>query len=327
LEDPDLANNTAAATTRVEPPPINPGVPYPALAEVSDQKEGSVLFYPIYTSDAASPNIENARINITNTSSTEKVCVHLYAVDGSSCAVLDAFLCLTPNQTSTFLASDFDPGAAGYVVAVAVDCETGLPRAFNELIGDEYVKFSSGHAANFGAEAIAAVTMFPGGVNPNVTTTRLRFNGTHYNRLPRVLAVDNIPSPADGNSTMLIINSVGGDFTSGGDSVGGFTGLLFDDQEQSFSFTSSGGCQFRTILSNSFPRTFTPFSRVIPAGRTGWMKFWTTSDSAILGSVINYNPSPNANSSAFNQGHNLHKLTLTDAAEITVPVFIPTCSF
>jgi uncharacterized repeat protein (TIGR01451 family) len=327
LEDPDLANNTASASTRVEPPPINPGIPFPALAEVSDQKEGSILFYPIYTSDAASPNIENARINITNTSSTEKVCVHLYAVDGSSCAVLDAFLCLTPNQTSTFLASDFDPGAAGYVVAVAVDCETGLPRAFNELIGDEYVKFSSGHAANFGAEAIAAVTMFPGGVNPNVTTTRLRFNGTHYNRLPRVLAVDNIPSPADGNSTMLIINSVGGDFTSGGDSVGGFTGLLFDDQEQSFSFTSSGGCQFRTILSNSFPRTFTPFSRVIPAGRTGWMKFWTTSDSAILGSVINYNPSPNANSSAFNQGHNLHKLTLTDAAEITVPVFIPTCSF
>jgi len=327
LADPNLANNSATFDTLITPPPTTPGVAFPALSEVSDQKEGSILFYPIYTSDAANNNTQNTRINITNTSGTEKVCVHLFAVDGSSCATLDAFICLTPNQTSVFLASDFDPGATGYLMAVAVDCETGLPRAFNELIGDEYVKFSSGHAANLGAEAIAAVMMFPGGVNPNVTTTTLKFDGMNYNRLPRVLAASNIPSPNDGNSTLLIFNRVGGDFTNGGSSINNFTGLLFDDQEQSFSFTARGDCQFRTILSNSFPRTFTPFSRVIPAGRSGWMKFWATNENALLGAMINFNALANASSSAYNQGHNLHKLTLTNQAEVIVPVFIPSCSF
>jgi hypothetical protein len=308
-----------------------PGEPYPALAEVSDQKEGSILFYPIYTSDAANANTQNTRISITNTSSTERVAVHLYAVDGSSCAILDAFLCLTPNQTTTFLASDFDPGNTGYLMAVAVDENNGLPRAFNELIGDLYVKFSSGHAANLGAEAIAAAMMFPGGVNTNVTTTTLKFDGMNYNRLPRILAADNIPSSADGNSTMLIVNRVGGNFTLSGALIGGLTGLLYDDSEQSFSFTANqSSCQFRTILSNTFPRTFTPFNRVIPAGRTGWMKFWGVDDSrgsdkALFGAMINFNSGAAANAGAFNQGHNLHHLTLTDRAEIVVPVFIPSC--
>ncbi len=331
LADPNLANNAASFDTGIVPPPFNPGVPYPALSEVSDQKEGSILFFPIYTSDAANANTQNTRISITNTSPTERVVVHLFAVDGSSCAPLDAFICLTPNQTAVFLASDFDPGNTGYLMAIAVDSNNGLPIAFNELIGDEYVKFSTGHQANLGAEAIAATMMFPGGTNPNVTTTTLRFDGISYNRLPRVLAADNIQSPADGNTTLLIVNRVGGNFTLSGALVGGLTGLLFDDQEQGLSFTTNPGtCQFRSVLSNTFPRTFTPFTRVIPAGRTGWMKFWGVDDArgsnkALFGAIINFNPTANASAGAFNQGHNLHKLTLTDNAEIIVPVFIPTC--
>jgi uncharacterized repeat protein (TIGR01451 family) len=326
LADPNLANNTATWDTRIVPPPFNPGRAFPALAEAADTKEGSILFYPVYTSDAANGNTQNTRISLTNTSPTESVVVHLFAIDGSSCSVLDAFLCLTPNQTSTFLASDFDPGATGYLVAVAVDSDNGLPRAFNELIGDEFVKFSSGHQANLGAVAVAASMMFPAGVNPNVTSTTLRFDGMNYNRLPRVLALDNIFSPVDGNSTMLIVNRIGGNFATTGASIGNISGLLYDDAEASFSFTTNpGSCQFRSILSNTFPRTFTPFNRVIPAGRTGWMKFWTVEDRGLLGSAINYNSAASASSSAFNQGHNLHHLTLTDAVTITVPVFIPSC--
>jgi hypothetical protein len=247
-------------------------------------------------------------------------------VDGASCAVLDAYVCLTQNQTTTFLASDFDPGNTGYLVAVAVETNTGLPKAFNELIGDEYVKFSTGHAANLAAEAIAASMMFPGGVDPNVTTTTLRFDGMNYNRLPRILASDNIPSSADGNSTMLILDRVGGNFTTGGAQIGNITGLLFDDMEQSFSFTANQAlCQYRVILSNTFPRTFTPFSRVIPAGRSGWMKVWEVNDWGLFGAQINFNPNAGASSNAFNQGHNLHILTLTDAVTLVVPVFIPAC--
>ncbi len=326
LPDPNLEDNTSGWETQITMPGLTAAQSYPADTEVSDQQPGSILFYPIYTSDPVNSNTQNTRLSLTNVSQSESVCVHLFAVDGASCAVLDAFVCLTPNQTTSFLASDFDPGNSGYLMAVAVECETGLPRAFNCLIGDEYVKFASGHQANLGAEAIQSVMMFPGGTDPNVTTTDLRFDGMFYNRLPRVLAADNIPSPADGNSTMMIINRVGGDFQIGGATIGPINGLVFDDAETSYSFTSNlGNCQSRQILSNNFPRTFTPFTRIIPAGRSGWMKFWTVSDRALFGSMINFNPQANANGNAFNQGHNLHKLTLSDAATIKIPVFIPSC--
>jgi hypothetical protein len=59
---------------------------------------------------------------------------------------------------------------------------------------------------------------------------------------------------------------------------------------------------------------------VIPAGRNGWMKFWTFADGALLGSSINFNSNSNASSGAFNQGHNLHHLTLTDSATIVIPI-------
>lgn len=325
-----LANNRAFFDTIVGPPPSDPGpgsVPgYVATAEVSDQKAGSVLFFPIYTSDAANPNTQNTRISLTNTSNVERATVHLFVVDGSSCSVLDAFLCLTPNQTTTFLASDFDPGATGYIMAVAVDGNTGLPMAFNCLIGDEFVKFTSGHQANLGAEAIAASMMFPAGVNASVTSATLRFDGMNYNRLPRQLALDSIGSRADQNNTLLIVNAVGGNFLQSAATISSLFGFLYDDAETAYSFTQNvSTCQFRTTLSNNFPRIFNGFNNVIPAGRTGWMKFSSNVDRGIFGVAINQNPNAAANSGAFNQGHNLHKLTLTDATTITVPVIAPAC--
>jgi large repetitive protein len=325
-----LANNRAFWDTIIGPPPTDPGpgsVPgYVATAEVSDQKAGSVLFYPIYTSDAANPNTQNTRISITNISGAEQAAVHLFVVDGSSCAVLDAFICLTPNQTTTFLASDFDPGATGYIVAVAVDRNTGLPIAFNCLIGDEYVKFTTGHQANLGAEAIAAVNMFPAGTDQTATTATLRFDGISYNALPRILALDSIGSRADQNDTLMIVNAVGGNFTRSGATIVSLFGNLYDDAETSYSFSQNvSTCQYRTVLSNNFPRILNQFTNIIPAGRTGWMKFWSTADIGLFGAAINRNPNAAANSGAFNQGHNLHKLTLTRATTITVPVLTPAC--
>ena len=43
-----------------------------------------------------------------------------------------------------------------YIVAVASNLVTGCPVDFNYLIGDAYVKLSSGHAANLAAEGFAA---------------------------------------------------------------------------------------------------------------------------------------------------------------------------
>src|SRR5262249_50054079 len=132
---PLLTVNTTVTTSCAA---VGPGVEFPARSEASDQKAGSVLFYPIYTSSVGQNN-QNSRLAITNFHPSLNAFVHLFFV-ADNCAVSDAFICLTPNQTSVFLASDLDPGTTGHLVAVAVDQRTGCPINFNFLIGDEYVK-------------------------------------------------------------------------------------------------------------------------------------------------------------------------------------------
>ena len=96
----------------------DPGLPFPATSEINDQKAGSILFYNIYTSSTANPGAQNTRFNITNTSDQFAAFVHLFFVEGATCSVADRYVCLTANQTTTFLASEQDPGTTGYVVAV-----------------------------------------------------------------------------------------------------------------------------------------------------------------------------------------------------------------
>ncbi|HWQ36072.1 MAG TPA: S8 family serine peptidase [Blastocatellia bacterium] len=326
LPDPDLTNNQASFDTTVFPDSSDPGLPDPATSGLSDQRAGSVLVYNIYTSSISNPAQENTRINLTNISAQEAATVHIFFVDGRSCSVADSLICLSPNQTAMILASDVDPGVTGYIIAVAVDSDTGLPRAFNCLIGDEYVKFSSGHTANLGAEAIPALMIYPAGANPNVDTATLRFDGMNYAMLPRVLAVDSLPSQVDGNSTLLIVDRIGGDLRSSLDPLGPMFAILYDELEHPFSFQFTGSCQFLSVFNNtSFPRTTPRLNQILPAGAVGWMRFRTVADAAMLGAVINFNRSAGASQNAYNQGHNLHKLTLTGAASLTVPVFAPNC--
>jgi hypothetical protein len=311
--------------------PIGPGLPYPAASEISDQKAGSVLIYNLYSSQSASPNAENTRVNITNINPSLTINVHLFFVDGASCAPADAFICLTPNQTATFLTSDIDPDVMGYIVAVASDSYTGCPVNFNFLIGDEYVKLASGHSANLGAEAIAAVfsdtvlTPLPG-CDPTSTTAALVFDGVSYNRIPRVLAIDSIASQADGNSTCLVLNRISGDLQTGADAIGPVFSLIFDDSELPFSFSfSSSRCQFKGLLS-SFRMVGGNINSIIPSGRSGWLKLYNPSaDVGLLGAVLNFNPYVALSPTAFSGGHNLHKLTLSASNTYIIPVFPPFC--
>ncbi|MGE0884510.1 MAG: lamin tail domain-containing protein [Blastocatellales bacterium] len=320
------ATVNSQACLAINCPAIGPGKAFPSTAEFGDQKAGSVLVYPLYSSSSLNLSRENTRFSITNIDSARRIAVHLFFIQDDSASVADAYVCLTPNQTTSFLASDFDPDIAGYLIAIAVD-ERGCPINFNFLIGEEFVKLSSGHAANLPAIAFAALTGAPPACDGNSVTAEIKFDGVSYNAAPRVLAASSIPSAVDGNSTVLVIDRIGGNLGTGVSTIGQIFGLLFDDTEHAYSFErNTTRRQFRSVLSNTdFPRTAPRFTTVIPAGRSGWMKFWRDSDGGIVGAIINFNPNTAASSAAFNQGRNLHAMTLTTESSFVLPVFPPGC--
>jgi hypothetical protein len=299
-------------------PPVAPGIMPP------NGSGCSVLIYPIYTSNPANPAGQNTRINLTNINPSKPISTHLFFVDGATCSVADSFICLTPNQTTSFLASDMDPGITGYLVAVAVD-EYGCPINFNYLIGDEYVKFDSGHRGNLKTDCVSAV---PGGLAPcdnNSVTASLNFDGVSYSRLPMVVGLSNIPSRADGNDTLLILNRLSGNLGNGMDKLNPIFGILYDDAENALSFSfNPGTCQMRGSINNNFPRTVPRFEIAVPSGRSGWMKLYSL-DAAMNGAAINNNPGAATNAGAFNGAHSLHHLTQAPSSTMVMPIFPPGC--
>jgi hypothetical protein len=305
----------------------DPGIGLPPGSEVSDQKEGSVLVFPYYTSSASSPGIQDTRISITNSSTTAVVALQLFLVTGDG-AVLNGFICLTSNQTFAFKTSDWDPGFTGFIVVVAVGLTAGEPINFNFLTGRADIKLASGHRASLMAEAIAAIANPPTSWVAGNTAATLNFDGVKYNRLPRALAVDKLKSVADGNSTLLILSRVTGVYTFPNivNPIGPITGILLDDAANAAGFSLTHAVpQLVQTLSNSFPATTPSYTTVIPSGRTGWVKLWTTADAGLFGAVINLNPSAATGASAFSGGHNLRKLTLSTTNSITIPAIAPPC--
>jgi hypothetical protein len=301
-----------------------PGLQFAHTSQVaSDGKLGSVLFYPVFTSSATAAGTQNTRINITNADAQRTVSVHLFFVEGATCSVADMYICLTRSQTATFMASEFDPGSTGYLIAVATD-SLGCPTAYNALMGDEFVKFASGHQANLPAESAAGLYGLIASPPCDDTTflTQLKFDGVSYDLLGRSVAISNLPDRASGNDTMLILNGVGGNLGIGISPLPPIFGIVYSDTEvgASFSFTPST-CQLISSLSNSFPRTAPRIETIIPAGRSGWIKIFSFNDVPLFGAVINANSGAGAGPSVFSQGHNLHKLTLSAAGVLTMPVF------
>lgn len=304
--------------------PVGEGQPLPTAFSGDASRAGSILIFPIYTSAAINTQSQNTRISFTNVDPSRPVSLHVFFIDSGTCFVSDMFLCLTANQTTSFLASDIDPGTTGFLVAVAVDGQ-GCPVNFNQLIGDEYVKFTSGHAANLGAEAIPAIAgglLTCPGESPEAV---LRFDGISYAPLPRVVATNNFSSRNDGNETLLILNRIGGNLVSGGTTTSAMTSLVYDDIETAYGFTFNLTCQYRGsvwVSTRAQPR----FETVVPSGRSGWAKFYNNNfEEAFLGATINFNRNPVAQAGAFNGGHNLHKVSYMTSAAYTIPVFPPNC--
>lgn len=343
LADPVAANNSQTKTSTVQIGNLGPGACIPSNQALSTQKPGSVLFGGVFASGASGgPGGDpgnNTAVSLTNVHPKLGVVVHLFFVDGATCSVADAFVCLTPNQTTRFLMSDLDPGVAGYMMAMAVDGppgtagghNSGCPISFNYLIGSARIKMTNSprREAELASESCASEFGSPlPGCDPNNPIAEIPFDGSPrgFNKLPLVLGVSNIPSKADGNDTMLLLARVDGNWGTGLKPLGNIFGILYDDAENAYSFSFNvGTCLLRSVISNNFPRTAPRLEQVIPAGRSGWMKLWSADNAAIIGAIINRNDNTNSASNAFDGGHTLHVLRLNERVVVTVPVFPPSC--
>jgi len=308
---------------------------------VSENKLGSVLFFNYYTSDALSSQV-NTRINLTNVHPTQDIIVHIFFVDSNTCIIADAFLCLTGNQTTTFLASDLDPNVTGYLVAVAVDSQ-GRPVSFNYLAGDELVINQTGH--RFGLAAMAAARRdgnFASPINADGTTSTLFFNGAQYDYLPFAMVLDSFPSQVAGvgaplADTRIYVYTPLSDLVTGANP---FSGTLFflvhDDSEHSFSGQLPLTCFLtpdKTRITSV--RTSPPINTIVPSGRTGWASFYATGGLTILcnpsGATTRLSNVPLMGATAtkvgnFTGGHNLrYATTFNPGYSITIPVIQSSC--
>jgi hypothetical protein len=313
---------------------------------VSENKLGSVLFFNYYTSDATSAQI-NTRINITNANPAQDVVVHVFFVDANTCNIADAFICLTRNQTTTFVASDLDPNVTGYIIVIAVDTQ-GRPASFNFLAGDELVVTPTAH--RFGLAAMSAARRdgnFVSPINSDGITSTMFFNGSQYDFLPYAMVLDSFPSQVSGvgaplADTRLYVYSPLPDLTTGGPA---FTGTLFfivrDDQENNYSGQLPLGCFLTSDKQRiSSIRTSPNINTIVPSGRTGWAAFYGFGNRSIVcntsGGTVSLSNVPLMGATAtkigstltgLTGGHNLRYATTfnTPGYSITIPVFSPGC--
>jgi hypothetical protein len=316
-----------------------------ALAQVtdripSDQKSGSVLVFPYYNSNAA--GTIDTRLTITNTSLTTNAYIHLFFLQGSTCAPSDMFMCLTPMGQLTMKASDFDPSVQGYLLAVAVDGYTaalggrndgGLVR-FNNLIGNAFVR-DGDYIGNYGAEAFWRYALdannnpIPGGPElavPAAVDNTINFNGTEYDFAPNGFWAE-IQSPLDATQRItqasLDGNLVTGTLSTGAANLTG-TNRVYNADEvlKSFQASGTGGCLRILEINETTIRTAPRLNQHIPAGSGGTILYSTTGGSVGLLQTANRVGQVAAPWSGI---RTIHKRAVTAAAVITVPNFIPTC--
>lgn len=314
--------------------------PAPTNIGVSDQKAGSFLAFPYYTSAGTS----DTRLTISNVGD-RTVAVHMFFM-GSNCDQADQFVCLTANASATFLASEYDPFNTGYLLAVAVADGTsafkdaagatimaGCPVQYNGLIGNAFVN-DGNYVGNYGAEAFWLHTA--AGVACDTTTmlATLNFNGNcgvgGYDMLPNQFVAE-IQSPNDSVGQRIIMASlkgtIGGDPLTGANQTG--VGVAYNDGEKAGSYTNpfGSGCLRSFTITPTIPRVPGGLGSIplvnnpalIPSGRTGTLR-WNTTGS--VGLIL----TPRTGTNKWSGIRTLHKTSvLTTAASLVIPIFNPNC--
>ncbi len=286
---------------------------------VSDQQAGWMVVYPYYTSRSSNQK-EDTFITITNASSNTSVAVHVYLMDGKSCAQADMFLCLTPNASEAFKASDMDPDNTGYIIAYVVaqtGPQAGCPATTSTvLIGNAFVNLpADGIQGTYGAEAFGTAGAACVILDPN--TAQLTFQA------PNRFAVE-IQSPLTIPNQRVVLAGLAGDLsgTLGGIVNGtgqvGVGQIINGNETPSGSFSSwiPDGCQSSGLITTGSPRPPGGVGRVIPAGQVGTIKFNVRAAVGLL--MV-----PN-NSTGRAGIRSLHKLGTT-LTTLTVGIFAAAC--
>lgn len=294
-----------------------PTQPAVANTRVSDQKAGSVLVFPYYTSNVAQQKDTRMTIsNISNAASTvaNQAYVHVFFIDGATCRQADLFVCLTPNASVSFKASEYDPEATGWLLAVAVDAQ-GRPIQNNNLIGNAFVR-DGDYVDNYGAEAFWANSPAVAAIGANTAT--LFFDGGSYDAVPSQFAVE-IQSPVDAAGQRIVTAGLSGDLTTsqltGASQVG--TGLAFNEKEVFGSFNNwlTGTCQAQATIGNTSPRVPNGLGNLIKTGQSGYLKF-------NVGGAVGLIMTPRT--ATWRGIRTLHKTALTTST-IVIPIFVPVC--
>lgn len=255
----------------------------------SEQKTGSVLIFPYYTSndDASADTI----MNISNLG-TSPVIAHLYFLEGISCTQQDTSVYLTPNATLTLQAAFDVPLETGYLIVVGVD-QNGCVIQNGGLTGSAFVKAPAGYfgsgtgetRGNYGALAFNAYTS----ICPAGGEIALNFNGAALDAMPTGFAVS-IQNPIVAPGQTIVLAGMNGNINqsniTGGAQVG--TGGAYNANEAFRSFTSfiRGSCQGLATITNSAPRIVGVgtggIGAFITAGSAGVLRFNTVGGAGIL---------------------------------------------
>ena len=255
----------------------------------SEQKTGSVLVFPYYTSndDASADTL----MNISNLG-TSSVVAHLYFMEGSSCTQQDTSVYLTPNATLTLKASFDVPLETGYLIVVAVD-QTGCVVQNGGLTGNAFVKAPAGYfggssgetRGNYGALAFNAYAPIcsAGG------ELTLNFNGGALDAMPTGFSVT-VQNPTVAPGQTIVLAGLNGSITDGALTGGAQfgTGAAYSANEvfRSFSAFIRGGCQGIATITNTTPRISgfgtSGLGGLITPGTAGVLRFNTVGSAGIL---------------------------------------------
>jgi hypothetical protein len=306
--------------------------PAPTNIGVSDQKAGSFLAFPYYTSLGTN----DTRLTISNVGD-KSVAVHMFFI-GADCAQADQTICLTANASASFLASEYDPSNSGYLLAVAVDGNATLPSGaanpsvgcpiqYNGLIGNAFVN-DGNYVGNYGAEAFWLHKPFDTTVDCDLVNWKATLNFTgncgngFYDMQPNQFVAE-IQSPNDSVGQKIQMASIRGEVggTLSGSAQEGI-GVAYNDGEKPGSYSNpfGSGCLRSFIVDTKTPRVPGGLgsqvginnNALIPSGRTGTLK-WNTSGSVGLIST--------PKTSKWSGIRTLHKTGVATNNKLIIPIF------